>query len=320
LASLIAAPVLAACAGPGRSTHAVSRSKRATTTTVAATWSPLLTVSHGTPLGAVDCPTTTFCLAVGDDGDVFRFDGSAWTPAGTTGIGATGSPSLSCTGPTFCSVVVQGANQATIWNGSAFGQADTLPAQGLDAVGCATTTFCVTVDSVGDAFYYDGSSWSNGANDWGSIAAVSCPNTTFCVSVGTGISVWNGQSWTQPQPFGLTSNLTSVLCPEVTSCQAVDDTGQVETWNGTAWSGPQQAPIPASSPGGSFSAVADPVGISCGTSTFCVVVNAGSAVAWTGASWSTHVADRGSVLNAVSCVTATFCVAVDQRGDATVYR
>jgi uncharacterized protein YceK len=299
-------------------THSTATTGSTTTTVAKSNWSSPVSVAHGTSLSTVDCPTTTFCLAVDDHGNVFRFNGATWSTAGTTGIATAGASSLSCAGPSFCTVLAEGADQVAIWNGSAFGTPTTLPAQSLDAVGCATPSFCVAIDGVGDGYYFDGSSWSNRANDWGSVASISCPSVTFCVSVGVGISTWDGQAWTQPQPFGLVSdNLTGVSCPSVTFCQVVDASGEVETWNGSTWAGPGQVPKPT----GAGSGGVDLSDVSCPTTVFCAAVGtAGLAAAWSGADWASQTVDPGPSLTSVSCAMATFCVAVDQEGRALVYQ
>ena len=301
---------------PPRTTAAPS-----TTTAAASSWSSPTAVAHASSLGAVACPATTHCLALDGRGDAFRFDGSAWTQAPSTGITSSGTPSLSCAGLTFCGAIVQGADQAVTWNGTAFTAPDTLPAQGLGAVGCAGPSFCVTIDGVGDAYYLGGSSWANGANDWGSVSAISCPTSGFCVSVGGGVSMWDGNSWTEPQSFGLTSNLTGVSCPSATYCQVVDNTGQADTWNGTTWTGPTQVPVPGGSTAAAGAGGVDLTGVSCVSAAFCMAVaNSGAASLWNGTDWSSQTIDPHASLTAVSCPSPTLCVAVDGKGDALVYR
>jgi hypothetical protein len=327
---LTAALVLGGCSGARSAsstttTAATTRSTAArgstTTTAPGMGWSSPVPVSPGNSLGAVDCPTTGFCLALDQRGDASRFDGSTWSSAGTTGTGATGNPSLTCAGPTFCVAVAAGANQMARWTGTAFAGQVTLPAQGLQAVGCATPAFCVTVDNLGGAYYFDGSTWSAGSNDWGSVTSISCPTAAFCVSAGGGISTWNGQAWSEPQPFGLTSVLTGVSCPSATFCQVVDNTGQVETWNGTTWTGPVQVPSPGAVAGGSATTGPDLSAVSCASPTFCVAVaGSGAASTWDGSTWSTRTVDPASGLTSVSCASPTLCVAVDEKGDAVVYR
>jgi hypothetical protein len=137
--TLAAALVLGGCSGARSvssttTTAATTRSTAArgstTTTAPGMGWSSPVPVSPGNSLGAVDCPTTGFCLVLDQRGDVSRFDGSTWSSAGTTGTGATGNPSLTCAGPTFCVAVAVGANQMARWTGTAFAGQVTLPAQG----------------------------------------------------------------------------------------------------------------------------------------------------------------------------------------------
>jgi hypothetical protein len=327
IAVVVLALLVTACtpaAGPARTTSLPTSTTtgRSTTTTAAASpWSSPTAVAHASSLGAVECPATTLCLALGDQGDAFRFDGSVWAPAPSTGISSSGTPSLSCVSTTFCSAIVEGADQAVTWNGTAFTGPQTLPAQGLGAVGCAGPSFCVTIDGVGDAYYFDGSTWSSGANDWGSVSAISCPTAGFCVSVGGGISVWDGHSWTEPQSFGLTSNLTGVSCPSVSYCQVVDNTGQAAAWNGTTWTGPTQVPVPGGSTSGTGSGGVDLTGVSCVTAGFCMAVaTTGAASLWNGTDWSSETVDPHVSLTSVSCPSAALCVAVDGKGDALVYR
>jgi hypothetical protein len=212
-------------------------------------------------------------------------------------------------------------NQVVVWNGEGFSAPHPLPAQGLEAVGCATEAFCVAIDGLGDAFYFTGAAWLVGSNDWGSVAGISCVSATFCVSVGGGISMWNGRSWSEPQPFGLTSQLTGVSCPSLDSCEAVDATGQGATWNGTSWSGPTQITTSGASPAGMDAGDGDLAGVSCATNRFCVAVDvAGNADVTDTAGWSVHLVDPGGELSAVSCASTLFCVALDEAGNALIWR
>ena len=335
---MLLAPILAACGGNGGSGGtAPNLPAGGTTTSVpsaasSSTWSSPTPVSHGAPLVALACPTTSFCLALDDQGRAYRFNGSTWLPVGNSGLGNAGSPSLSCTGPTFCVAMAQGGNQVVLWSGTGFTAPTTLSTQGLGAVGCASPTFCVAIDGEGNARYFDGSTWSGRANDWGSVAAISCPTAGFCASVGGGMSIWNGSSWSEPQPYGLVSGQTGVSCPTVTFCQVVDGTGQVGTWNGSSWGSAVNVPMSGTSategtPGTGNGVVLN--GVSCTSAAFCVAVGSmGYAYTWNGSAWSSQQVDSLVALSAVSCVVPTTasspmpavvrCVAVDHQGDAVI--
>jgi hypothetical protein len=210
----------------------------------------------------------------------------------------------------------KGTQQTVSWNGTSWSAPMTVAgAQTLEAVGCGSPTFCVTVDGIGVAFYYDGTGWSEGSQDWGSVASISCVGSSFCISVEGGVSTWNGSSWTEPQVYGTSSVLVGVSCPYASFCAAVDSAGQAITWNGSHWTGPTAIAAGASPIGGpSFS------GVSCSGAAFCLAVaSTGSAYVFNGKSWSqAEIADPGHALTAVACTKTVFCMATDQQGYAVV--
>ena len=306
--------------GPGRgatTSRPASTEPQASTTVPKARppgWSAPESVAQGVALGAVTCPLTTSCIALGDKGQAYRYRSGTWSGATPTGgaAGATGPPSLSCAGPSFCMAVWRGTGNAEKWNGSSWSAPMAISgAQELQAVGCASSTFCVAIDGIGDAFYFDGSGWSSQPNDWGSVTSISCPTTTFCVSVKGGVSVWNGTSWTQPQVYGTTSTLTDVSCPIAAFCVAVDSTGEAIEWNGSSWSHPVNLESSASVFSGPTL-----TGVSCTGPSFCMAVDgAGRVFTWSGRSWSRPVTVApGHAFTAVSCTTRAFCVVTDGRG------
>ena len=85
---------------------------------------------------------------------------------------------------------------------------------GFGGVSCPSASFCIAVDDGGDAFTYDGSSWSapDGIFSSGGLMSVSCPSVSFCVAVGDfgeggAALTYNGSSWSAPTvidgtPFG----------------------------------------------------------------------------------------------------------------------
>jgi hypothetical protein len=279
-------------------------------------WSNLESVSRGSAIGAVECPATNSCVALADNGDAYHFEDGRWSGATQTGgaSGASGGPSLSCKGPSFCMAVWRGGDDAVSWNGGSWSAPAAVPgAQALQAVGCGSLTFCVTVDGIGAAFYFDGSGWSEGSQDWGSVTSISCASASFCISVQGGVSMWNGSSWTEPTVYGTSSELVGVSCPSPSFCATVDSTGDALLWNGTRWSGPRQLASAAGAIGGPSLS-----GLSCSGPDFCVAVDsAGAAFSWNGRSWSPpETADPGHALTAVSCATASFCIATDHQGFA----
>jgi hypothetical protein len=142
-------------------------------------------------------------------------------------------------------------------------------------------------------------------------------SATFCVSVSGGVSQWDGEQWTQPNPYSGTSNFTGVSCPSTSFCAAVDLTGQVLQWNGQTWSaGATIAPASAGaaeSPG--------LTGVSCPTATYCAAVDStGGVEQWSNGTWTRSDIDGGRKLTGIACPTPSFCVAVDEAGNVVVSR
>jgi hypothetical protein len=153
---------------------------------------------------AMACASLTLCAAADEEGDMFMFTGSKWNEQ--TGVFPLGP---------------DGINYVT-------------------SMSCvASSTFCVGVDSYGDAITYQDGQWSvvpTGAQNHGfdeGLNHVSCASPTFCVAINSGgvTVVYNGTQWTQIAYLG--SDISGIgsgvalSCPTTTFCVAVDDTGIV---------------------------------------------------------------------------------------------
>lgn len=134
------------------------------------------------PVQALDlsCVSPTYCLVVGGfhaaGDDAATFDGSSWGPlTEPPGEGpAEGFVDVSCAAPNFCMAVDGGAyvnGEPTApsnrppalfrWNGAVWSdpiEVDPVASGGVSAVSCASTTFCVAVDALGDAVMYQATS------------------------------------------------------------------------------------------------------------------------------------------------------------------
>ncbi|HEY6429640.1 MAG TPA: hypothetical protein VIX84_20630, partial [Acidimicrobiales bacterium] len=121
---------------------------------------------------------------------------------------------------------------------------------------------------------WDGHTWTqpNQADPQGQLNAVSCATTTFCVLVDSAgdVLTWNGQGFSAPTPIAMeqpltgtnASGLTGVSCPTPTFCRAVDSIGRVFAFNGTTWSS-----------GTLIDSGHALTAISCPTTTYCVAVD-----------------------------------------------
>jgi hypothetical protein len=210
----------------------------------AAVWTTQTTPGPSGPpdaaLTGVSCVSASFCMAVGgsDYGlDDFqepigpetsaeRWDGSSWTVIPTPTTG---------------------------------------PNPKLEAVSCASATFCVAVgENAGNGFKlrnaralveaWNGANWTIQPTPAGSVPAsglsgVSCVSSSFCIAVGAPVSiVWKGSSWSKlqiPAPR-YHSELSAISCVAATECTAVgnysinnigveEQRPLAERWDGHSW-------------------------------------------------------------------------------------
>jgi hypothetical protein len=185
----------------------------------------------------------------------------------------------------------------------------------LSGVSCASASFCVAVDSSGNALTWSGKAWSKPTDIDGAepLTGVSCASASFCVAIDAAGNVLtlNGGHWSAPTSVtGPGDDLTGVSCASASFCVAVDVLGNAFSWNGSAWSAPEEID-PAATPGD----------VSCPSRSFCVAVdNAGNALTWNGSTWSAPSSIDGvNAFYGVSCTAATFCVAVDGAGHALTW-
>ena len=150
-------------------------------------------LSNEEDIGGISCPSSTFCVAAGENGTIET----------STNGGATWSTPLN---------IASGVN--------------------LQSVSCPSTAFCVAVDNAGNAYTYNGSSWIatpiDTANGGGSLTSVSCPSASFCVAIDASENVFmfNGSSWSAPQSLESGADLhPGVSCASASFCVAVDGGG-----------------------------------------------------------------------------------------------
>jgi RHS repeat-associated protein len=132
-------------------------------------------------------------------------------------------------------------------------------------VSCASSTFCMAVDSKGNALKYNGSTWTvTNVDSTRALKAISCPATSFCAAVdGSGYALsYNGTSWTTPANINGSRAFRAISCLSSTTCQAVDASGNVLSYGASGW-GPVQ----------NIDAARSLAGISCPSTTFCAAVD-----------------------------------------------
>jgi len=217
-------------------------------------------VTSATVSFAVSCPTTSFCLAVDGDFNAYTYNGSSWSaaqqidPNSLEGIVIS---EVSCASATFC-VAAFGSKTAT-FNGTTWSapvSVGTAPGAGsnatpgIEALSCASPTFCAgvgtTPDNQGYLGTFNGSSWSTPVIKKTTLGpqgfvSVSCPTTSWCMAPGLdGWVTWTGSSWSAPQTFSdpggpigegpLYAN--SVSCTSSKFCEEVESNGYADNWKG----------------------------------------------------------------------------------------
>jgi len=256
-------------------------------------------------VSALDCTSSTFCLAVDGSspgGVTDSWDGTAWHKAATGGDRL--ADSMSCVSSTFCVTVSEFSGKVFTWTGTSWSSQTLTGSPKLAAVDCATTTSCVAVGPAGQAWKLVGSTWSSvpvGSRDWG---AVSCASPTACVAIGSRqyATSFDGSGWTAPRVVvNASGGPTDVSCSSSLFCMLVDESGAaVEYLHGT-WKSARPVYV-----GGQLTAV------DCPRSNFCLAVgSSGRTVTWNGSSWAAPVAHAGfGTFADVSCASTTSCVAV----------
>jgi hypothetical protein len=194
----------------------------------------------------------------------------------------------------------------------------------LGGVACASPTFCVAVDSQGNAFSYRGSSWSEpeaiDPNGEG-LFRVACPATKLCIAIdhsGNAL-VFNGLYWSAPDQIDPNGTLNRISCPTTAFCMVVDDAGNAISYNDGVWSQPNSI-----DPNGTDDEALglNNLAVSCASSTMCLAVDGGGNVlSYSGSNWSVPTSlDSTAGLLDISCTTSNFCVATDFAGSSLTFQ
>ncbi|MGH2872589.1 MAG: hypothetical protein ACRDL5_09040 [Solirubrobacteraceae bacterium] len=204
-------------------------------------WSAPVDIDPAEDLRSVSCVSTSFCVAV-DDQDALTYNGTSWsTPSPFDSKGDLNS--VSCVSTSLCAAVDEYGDAFTS-NGRSWSKTGSLPAgNALDSVSCASASFCLAVGpNLEDVFRYDGTSWTGSSlAEHGPVFAVSCVSSAFCAAGGNdGVESYDGGSWSpldNIDPSELYS-LTSVSCPSVSFCVAVDNGGRASLYSYAGAVGP----------------------------------------------------------------------------------
>jgi hypothetical protein len=257
-------------------------------------------------LSSVSCSSASFCVAVGNPGNIsslaVAWNGSTWQKQSLPNGGKNLVPlAVSCVSPDFCEAVgakLTSSSQVALiltWNGTHW--------------------------AVQTSPHYNG----------GELIGVSCSSTTACLAVGqveelpSGVlrplaERWSEQHWSPvhvPEPSGVSGNLDAVSCSSATACTAGGGyfdmntqtyTPLLERWNGSKLVR-QQSAQPTSPDPSSIS------GVSCPIASGCIAVgdilNEPIVQSWNGTTWvEMTIPSTVGQLRGVSCTAITACTDV----------
>jgi hypothetical protein len=258
------------------------------------TWSsPQRISSVASAVDSVSCTSPTFCMAVdattsnGEGGHIFTFNGQSWTLQGQDALPLS---SVSCAGPSSCEMLSYGGGSVdyATWNGTSVtnGSLDTWlgfgpkPLEG--EVSCVGSSFCVAVDQLGNAFTFNGATWSaaTALNPGSSepMDGISCPTKTFCVAIDAAGHeyTYDGSSWTAPATIDTVGAPQAISCTVSHFCLMGDLSGHAASFNAATWSATSKI-----DPGVALGTGL--TGVSCPDAAHCVAVDwEGNALTGTG--------------------------------------
>ncbi|HTX00768.1 MAG TPA: putative Ig domain-containing protein [Acidimicrobiales bacterium] len=236
-------------------------------------WSAPTTLPGGVSITALSCATSSDCIAGDSSGNVWVTGdaGATWT---TSSVSSYEITSESCVPSGAYCMAVDADGDAFVYSGDFWWMAGWTSDSRIDgavpiaSVSCASSSFCVLLDSAGNYSVFDGStfsSFSGLASHFADGAEVSCPSSTFCAAVdgeGDGYS-YNGTTWTGPSVLDASSAGEGVSCASSAICYAVSSSGNAYPDAAASWGSAIEVST-ASLSGG----------ISCVSSSWCMAVDA----------------------------------------------
>jgi hypothetical protein len=298
------------------------------------------------PLGAVTCASDSLCLAM-------DYNGAIWSSTNPTGGASAWSSTandltdpyegpvvyddLACASTSMCLALTGGAAaSATAPTGGTSAWTDELidDTDSLTAASCPSSSFCASVDSLGNVA--TSTNPAGGAGAWSAtniisdsligplgLDGISCASSSLCVAVRgpsydeiyTSSDPTGGSTaWSGPTQLSTSGVPDAVSCaPTTTFCAVLDSSGQLftstnPTGGASAWTATDLSGL----------SVGSPRTMSCPSSSLCVGTSLNGIVYSTdptgGASaWNSFTLGAGD-LGQVSCASATLCVALEGYG------
>ncbi len=292
------------------------------------------TVDSGNSINAVACvPSTTDCVLTDSAGKPFYSTnvstaGASWTS--WSGPGTSPSEAVACPSTGVCLMAAGSLSGygGSLYYATSLGGTWTLgytPSYGVDAVSCASSSFCIDGQDGGGYFRYAtspaSSSWTLESQGSATMKSTTCLSSSFCaiadsagnVHVATTTTQIESSGWTSTNVDGTTA-LNGVACTSTSSCVAVDGAGNVINL-AIAGGGAATATKHNIDSTNSLTAV------TCPSSSTCVAVDDhGNIFVSTnaGETWSSQY-QPGGKLTSVACASASLCVTADATGHVTTF-
>lgn len=267
---------------------------------------------------SVDCPTTTYCLAIRVDGWSTTRVGTSWTtPARIGTLKGVSWSDVACQAAARCFAVAGGNATSSNWRGTLTGSGWSTAYLGgsqqghLARISCSATT-CLGLGHR-TRVTVSGTTWSISAqpsldpsedytND------LSCGAPSLCVALNYGnVSRWSSTGLLERTRLSAgIGEIAGVSCPRTGGvCFVADDRGRLYRWTSTTrW---VQVATTVQTTGGTGR-----IGCRDAASCFFVDLN-GWMVAWNGSAW-TRSAKYFTHPAMVECAGSGFCIAVDPTG------
>jgi tripartite motif-containing protein 71 len=285
----------------------------------------------GNSLKAVSCvPATTDCITSDSSGKVFyatnvsSSSASSWT--GWTGPGTSPSEAVDCATSSLCLLAAGSEGSGgNLYYATSLGGSWTeayAPAYGVDAISCASSSFCVDGQDGDGYFRYATSpastSWTLESQGTAAMKGVSCLSISFCaiadskgdIHVANSTSQIESSLWKETDVDGTTA-LNGVACTSTSSCVAIDGVGDVLnlTIESSGAASAAKHDIDGSN---------DLTSVSCASSTCVAVDSVGNVFVSEnkGETWTKQYS-LGDDLTSVSCASTSLCATVDTAGKFT---
>ncbi len=205
------------------------------------------------PMLNVTCPSSTFCIAVGQDGTIMTSSNSGLTwakrPSGThyNLYGAACPTSKACivVGALGAGIILTSANGGATWT-----TRWTASSTSVNAVTCTSNRDCIAVGYPGLILTTadGGATWTNRPNPLSpypqSLSVVVCPTPSDCIAVGADIMTTanGGATWTERlNPLsGTRSGFAGIACRGTNSCLATGEQNVATANRGKTWAVPMK--------------------------------------------------------------------------------